>query len=342
MNLQAARNSFSTWALLVVGTCIFVSKQAIAQQDQPVQETTWAITADWVDDDTVVATMTAGLHYQPSQLIRASIKSLDDISVIGTGEASMWTALPLGKHILTTDYKGGIHIFESGTSEPSKVDGESRWIRASAKLPSGDVLLGTQDGKVHQIDAEQLCIKHSASLHDSAIFDISLSRDGSQFATATETGEVGVFTVADLKEVAKWSASDQSVWGVEFASDTIITAGADRQIKVWDPEALKLVVAITTTDDWGSTIAAIPNTDLVAVGSLSGSVTVVDTSTFYPIATQQVAESGIWSLAVSPNGSNLLAATRKHGLKVIDISSWPQTAKTAAAQAAATMPPIPK
>ncbi|GAB5406259.1 MAG: hypothetical protein Aurels2KO_44900 [Aureliella sp.] len=318
------------------------AQRVLAQSEESFEETTWAIAAQWLDDETVIATTTAGLHYQPSQLIRASLADLDAAEVIGTGEASMWTAVPLGKSILATDYKGGIHLFDSNSDQPTKVEAESRWIRASAKLPDGNVLLGTQDGKVLLLGSKELSIVKTAALHESAIFDISLSSDGTQFATATETGEVGLFAVDDMKEVAKWSAGTQSVWGVAFAGSQIVTAGADRQIKVWDPEIKKLIVAITTLDNWGSSVVSIPDTSLAIVGSLGGSVTLVDAATLYPVATEQVADSGIWSLSISPNGQNLLAATRKHGLKVIDISTWPKVAQAAAAKAKATMPPVPK
>lgn len=330
-------------------TCAFLGAVCcgISFADEAAAEDTsdmWAISASWVDDDNVVAATTAGLHYQPSQLVTAPAENLDNVTIIGTGQSSLWTALPVGKQILATDYKGGIYLFDvaAENKEGQPIEAESRWIRTSAAVGNHRAILGTQGGKLLQVDTAKGKLIQAVDAHESAIFGIAVSPDGKQFATATETGEIGLFSVGDMQEITKWSASEQSVWAVAFSGGKIVTAGADRLIKVWEPDSQDLVVAITSTTNWGSTLVALPKSDLVICGTLDGSLTVVDTSTLHSVSRHTCAESGIWSLALSPAGSQLLVASRKHGMKILQVADLIEDAEGARAKAAAHEPPVPE
>lgn len=330
-------------AFAFLGSCFCLPSVADEGETASTPDT-WAIDAAWIDDNSIVAATTAGLHYQPSQLVVASAENLDKLTVVGTGESSLWTALPVGEQILATDYKGGIHLFDAVAENKvaQTIDAETRWIRASASAGNQKAILGTQDGKLLLVDTSEGKVAKTVDAHGSAIFDITVSPDGKQFATATETGQVGLFSVGDMKEIAKWSASEQSVWAVAFSGDKIITAGADRHIKVWEPENQTLVVAITSTSNWGSSLIALPKSDLVICGALDGTLTVVDSSTLHSVSNDAAVESGIWSLALSPSGTQLLVATRKHGLKILGVAELVSHAEAAQAKAVAHEPPAPE
>ena len=74
--------------------------------------------------------------------------------------------------------------------------------------------------------------------HDDTIFDLDLSRDGSQLVTAGGDKLVKIWELGSKKQLTRLESHTEQVLGVAFNTDAtqIVSSGADKELKVWDIE----------------------------------------------------------------------------------------------------------
>jgi WD40 repeat protein len=267
------------------------------------------------------------------------------LETVGEQETSLWSVLPLGgAKFLVSDYKGGVYLY--GDGEPKKFTFDARWVRAFAKAPGeGEVLAGTEDGKLVVLATNELKESRRIDAHAAAIFGITFSHAGDKVATTAGDGTIKVFSWPKLDPIATLSRSKDAVWCVAFSADDtqLISAGADRRIQLWDLAKQKSVMSLLVTSDWITSLVAIPGTNAIAGSSMSGEVFVVDYKLMLPVTHTDAMKSAIWSMKLSPNGQQVALASRKSGAAIMPIAAWVEAAKvTAESEAAKEVPPSPK
>lgn len=339
--LNPARQSIYSLLLITVVICTSsLTRTTWAQETQSPDE--WIIACTWDGNDHVLATTSGGLHYQPSKLLKIAADDTAEQVTFGEAESSLWSVLRLANgSALATDYQGAIQIFGQ---QPQSVESETGWIRATQHAP-GDgsrAVAGSHDGKLLVIDTQNATVDKTIDAHNASVFDIAFSQDGSLMATASGEGVVKIYSWPDLEEKQTIQASRESVWSLLFLdSDQLVTAGADRHIKIWDVPTGQQKISITAAANWVTSLVQIPDTSLLVAGSMDGVATVIDFETLHSVMREDLAESGIWSLALSPNGKRLAAGTRKHGLKIVELAPWIAAGQRAAASADRGQPPQP-
>ena len=189
------------------------------------------------------------------------------------------------------------------------------------------------------------CLAFPTAIEDwHAVDDWSFSMTGT-VATAAGDGTIKVFSWPKLDPIASLSRGKEAVWSVVFSDDDtqLISGGADRRVQLWDLAKKKSIMSLQMTSDWITSLVAVPGTSAVACGAMNGKVYLVDYNSMLPILNSDVAKSAIWSMALSPDGTQVAISTRKHGASVMPIAPWIEAAKqTTTSEPAIEQPPTPK
>lgn len=115
-----------------------------------------------------------------------------------------------------------------------------------------------------------------------------------------------------------------------------------RKLRLWDLASGQSIVAIASVHEWITTLAPIPNSTAVIAGCMNGDLLMADYSSKLPVRVEKVSTSGIWDLAISPDGTKIALGTRKEGIKVVALQPWVDQARQAANSGEADRPPQPQ
>ncbi len=302
----------------------------------------WISSVAWLDDAHVVGTSSQGLLLRPAQVVKAAVDSLSELQPMGEAETSLWCVANLGEQgVLASDYKGHLAIYGDGDPKPLEI--EARWIRAMAAAADGQLLAGTEDGKLLVLSAGDHKEEKRIEASTAAIFDLAFNADGNLLAVACGDGTIKMFSWPALEEKSKMSRSSEAVWSIAFSNDgtRLISGGADRRLQLWDVATARSLGTITKTPDWVTSLVALPDSNLVVAGCMNGQMVIADYDTLARVDLQAAAESGIWALSLSPDNTRIAAGTRKHGFAVMPIAEWVAAGKQAAEEAKKIRPPAP-
>ncbi|MEL7499824.1 MAG: c-type cytochrome domain-containing protein [Planctomycetota bacterium] len=141
------------------------------------------------------------------------------------------------------------------------------WVTAVEFSPDGKYLAtGDRNGGLHVWDGETGDPVFTLKGHTKQISEVSWRSDGQFLASASEDTTVRIWEMKNGRQVKSWGAHSGGVTGVEFRRDgNLITAGRDRQAKLWNQDGkmqkafagLKdVVVAVSICDETNRVFAA--------------------------------------------------------------------------------------
>ncbi|MGN6473907.1 MAG: WD40 repeat domain-containing protein, partial [Mycobacteriales bacterium] len=138
--------------------------------------------------------------------------------------------------------------------------------------------------------------------------------DGSELITGAQRGAVQIWDVASHALVRTLPASAENVVGVVLSpsGDTLYAASFDRTANAWSlsgeagsvPAFQAIQTDYTSNDAWSLEMS--PDGRWLAIGSTTGEVGFVDTTTLRTVRTFKAAPATIAALSWSPNGRSLL------------------------------------
>lgn len=304
----------------------------------------WLTCVRWLDDKNLVASESQGLLLRSGKVVKTTAADVSKLEPLGEEETSIWAVLPVGgDQVLASNYKG--EVFLHGKGDPQKFELTARWIRTLEKAPGeGQALAGTEDGKLVVLSLADRKETKRIDAHEAAIFDIAVNPAGDKIATVAGDGTIKLWSWPSLEAAGAMSHGNEAVWAAEFSADgsQLVTGGAERRVRLWDVAKGKLIMSVAVTPDWVTSLAAIPDSSLVAAGCMNGKVVVVDYAAMLPVDQLDGPGSAIWSVDISPDGKQLAVSTRKHGLGLIAAEKWQDPAKKVAEQAKSEKPPAPK
>jgi WD40 repeat protein len=345
-NHRPSPHFLSAWAVFLLLSGLHVAScpaTALAEDRKGNESGPWISSVAWVDDSTLVATRSQGLLLRPASVVKVATDRLDELEEIGESETSLWSVVRAGDgRYLASDYKGGLLLY--GNDEPQKLEIDARWIRALEIAPGNELCLaGTEDGKLIVIQLADGTEKQRIEAGGSAIFDIAFHPNGDQVAISCGDGAVRLFTWPGLEGAGEMSRNGGALWSLIYSQDgsSIITGGADRRLQLWDVATQQSKLTLTKTPDWVTSLVRLPDSSLVVAACLNGAVVVADYQALVPVVESQFASSGIWGMALSPDGKTLAAGTRKSGIVTRATDDWRSKAEEVVAQLAAEAPPTP-
>ncbi len=293
----------------------------------------WLGDIAWLDNDSLVATNSQSLLYRSAKVVRINAGQPDDLETLAeTENISLW-AIDVNEAgtIAVSDYKGNIYVVANGKLEKLETE-DSRWVRALRFAPDGKSLVtGTEDGKLLVLDVEAKSQTKVVEAHKAQVFDIRFSNAGDTLAASCYDGSIKLMSWPEMKELKHLKGGSEPVWSLAFTADDkqLVSSGADSVVRVWNLENSE-TMSLTTTPNWGASLVQLPGSSVIVVGGLDGSITTADLKTLHSIEKSKQAESGIWTVAVSPDGKKLAVGTRKDGLKILPTAPIKKAARKAA------------
>lgn len=335
-----SRNRVFLIALCVVQ--LFTPTDPTQAQNPAISDPVWISSVRWVSDAELVGTQSQGLLLRPGKIVQAKADNPAQLSSLADAESSLWSVVSQGAAVLASDYKGRVLRVDSGKAQT--LDLKSRWVRSLTNIPgsTSELLAGTEDGQLLVFNSESGAEVRKAALETAAIFKIVFNRQNNQIAVACGDGNIHLLSWPGLERV-KSLKGNGAVWCLTYSEDgtQIISGGADRKIRLWDIAAAQSIVAIASGNDWITCLQHLPGTTFVIAGTMNGQLILADYKTKLPVKNVKGATSGIWDLAVSPDGKRVSLGTRKDGIQIVSIESWYDEARSAAKTAEAEQPPQP-
>jgi WD40 repeat protein len=147
-------------------------------------------------------------------------------------------------------------------------------ITALRFLPDGRLLMAdgqvAQRGIVRIADGDKIAVSWDAA--GDTIFDLALSPDAKQVATAGGDKLIKVWDLATQKEIAKLAGHTSQVLGVAFNKDgkLLVSGGADQQLKVWDVQTKEKIVALGTYSTAITAVAWVSGGPTIFAGTNAG------------------------------------------------------------------------
>jgi WD40 repeat protein len=140
---------------------------------------------------------------------------------------------------------------------------------------------------------------------------LSLSPNGLLTAIADSKGNVRVFDTYDLNELLTFRAHNGETKDISFAhrNDVIATVGTDGYAVVWELDSQKRALRYTIRGGKPTAVALDSNAVLLAVGTETGDVEVIDLETQTPVTAPLRLGNKISSLAFAPFGDQLAIAS---------------------------------
>jgi WD40 repeat protein len=168
-----------------------------------------------------------------------------------------------------------------------------------------NVLLRDPAGELRPLHAGEAVVKTSGAF----------SPTGGRAATSCGTNRVGVWDLADRREVVAFEANDKVI-RLAFVSEDRLVVAAGRSVGLWDATTGRLVKKGRAFRRAAETLAVSPDRTRFAAGSGDGAVRVWDAATGRELAEYDWGLNIVLMLAFSPDGTTAAAGNSK------DIAVW--------------------
>ncbi len=160
------------------------------------------------------------------------------------------------------------------------------WVLAAQFSPDG-ILLASADraGGVHVWEAHSANEFLNLAEHKAAVTAMSWRADSNLLATASEDGTIKLWDIVEGKLLRSINAHSGGVTAIDVARDgRFVSAGRDRQLKLWDAGG-QPVRTLGTMDDLPLEIVFTHDAARVVAGDFQGEVRVVQTDDGTPLGT---------------------------------------------------------
>ena len=239
---------------------------------------------------------------------------------------------------------GNLLIWEVGdvSAQQKLVLSSYMHIDRSAYSPDGRYVatLGTDGIQLWDISPAGERELLTIAAHDSTIWNIEQSQDGSKLATAGWDGIARLWDAGTGEMLLEFAHAGGRVEDIKYSPDEkrLITAGEDRTVRVWDARTGEELAAINASGDGfvGGVFQGVMTVDFhpdgqqFAAGSADGTLRVWDANTYEQLESHIVLinketgePQGVTAVAYSPDGNYLAAAVDGGSglLKIWDVNN---------------------
>jgi WD40 repeat protein/class 3 adenylate cyclase len=207
-----------------------------------------------------------------------------------------------------------------GTSFYDAKSGRLRWHidvgQLGAISPDGKVAAtGTPSGELDFVDLRTGKTMPAVGLAPGGVRTMAFTPDGTQLVTGSQRGAVQVWDVASRNVLETLDASSEPIVGLALSKtgEVLYTGSFDAIAAAWSltgrAGSVPAFQAVhTDLNQDAFSLAMSPAGDLLAVGSSSGQVTILDASTLQPVRTFNAITGVVAAVSWSSDGRSLLVA----------------------------------
>jgi WD40 repeat protein len=153
------------------------------------------------------------------------------------------------------------------------------------------------------------------------VYSMYLDAVQNQLLCGTASGNLHVIDLLQGKEIRNIEAHTLGIFDIQQSGDTIITAGGDGTICIWNSHTLALLHTIKASNKSARVIALHPNGKEFAVGFSDFHIRIYSTETFTQLYELKAHTNSVFALSYSPDGTHLYSGGRDVMLKSWDITN---------------------
>lgn len=262
-------------ATLIMAALVQVARAADEAQSIATHER-WVTSIAHSADGAIIATAGGqSLQYRPGDVILWDAKTGKAIAALEGHTSNVWSVAfsPDGKTLVSSGYDGKVIVWNVAEKKSTAIlEKHKGWCRSVAFHPGGkQFATAGEDGTAVVWNLEGPKEAKELKAHEAAIYQVAFSADGNTLATASTDKTVKLWDWQSGKENAKLEGHEDAVWCVAFGGNLIATGGADRKLRLFEPNG-KLVAALPGHTDWISGVAFSPDGKSIATSSLDRSI----------------------------------------------------------------------
>ena len=204
--------------------------------------------------------------------------------------------------------------------------GDSRWKHWAGVL----CVAGTRDGKtiisggfdktLMVWDYETGHLKNMLLGHNGMVRSLAISPDDSRVASASWDGTAIVWDLRTGQRLLDMGREQSGISGIAFVDDghKLVTTTSSGLLSLWDIDQKTRIKSVQTLSNI-ECLAVSPKENLMAIGSLDGSVRILNSTTFELVPGGQptnTLNAGIWALAYDAEGKNFAIGDNKGRLQL--------------------------
>ncbi|MCB9874128.1 MAG: WD40 repeat domain-containing protein [Planctomycetaceae bacterium] len=236
----------------------------------------WVTSVAHSSDGAIIATAGGqSLQYRPGDVLLWDAKSGNLIAALEGHTSNVWSVAfsPDGQTLVSSGYDGKVIVWSVAEKKSTAtLEKHKGWCRSVAFHPGGkQFATAGEDGTAVIWDLEGPKEAKELKAHEAAIYQVAFSADGNTLATASTDKTVKLWDWQSGKENAKLEGNEDAVWCVAFGGNLIATGGADRKLRLFEPNG-KLLATLPGHTDWISGVTFSPDAKTIATSSLDRSI----------------------------------------------------------------------
>ncbi len=236
----------------------------------------WVTSVVHSPDGSIIATAGGqSLQYRPGDVLLWDAASGNLIAALEGHTSNVWSVAfsSDGQTLVSSGYDGQVIVWSVAEKKSTAtLEKHKGWCRSVAFHPGGkQFATAGEDGTAVIWDLEGPKEAKEIKAHEAAIYQVAFSADGNTLATASTDKTVKLWDWQSGKENAKLEGHEDAVWCVAFGGNLIATGGADRQLRLFEPNG-KLLATLPGHTDWISGVTFAPDAKTIATSSLDRSV----------------------------------------------------------------------